>query len=493
MVEVLTKYLKDRFDKDPRKRANVHAYRGGYLPNERRATERALRESDIDCVVSTSALELGVDIGALDVCVLNGYPGTIADTWQRFGRAGRRTQPSLSVLVGTSNPLDQYVLGHPEFFEHATPEQARISPDHMLILYDHVRCAAFELPFKSDEQYAHQDVTDMLRYLEEQGLLIRDDQTWHWVDDSYPANSVSLRSVAEGNFTVIDTTDGASRIIAEVDYAAAPLTLYEGAIYLLQAKPWQVERLDWEGRKAYVKETRAGYFTDAIDYTHLKVLDRFSTDERAHRETGWGEVHLARRVAGYKKIKYYTHENVGYGDVTLPDHEMHTTAVWWQFEMAELVRQFADRFSVLEAVNGAAYALHHAARVLMMCDLRDLGRSVGDADGNPLPELGSPTDPPSEHRINRTLHGIFNPTIFLYDNYPGGIGLSEPLHDQRHDLAQMTADIVRSCRCTVGCPACIGPVVAESIDTDRETRHAEARASPKALGLRLLEMVASQR
>ncbi len=285
MVEVITKYLKDVFDRDPRRPPRVLAYRGGYLPSERRAAEQAMRAGRVDLVVSTSALELGVDIGALDVAILNGYPGTVAATWQRLGRAGRRQRPSLGVLVATSDPLDQYLMRHPEFFFGASPEQARIHPDQLLILLDHVRCAAFELPFRDGETFsgpeADADLGEMLGYLRDEGVLQRQGDQWFWVADSYPANAVSLRSVAEGNFVVIDTTGGAQTIIAEVDWTSAPSTLYPGAIYMIQSQPYQVERLDWTGRKAFVTRTRADYYTDAIDYTRLKILDRFEARQTA--------------------------------------------------------------------------------------------------------------------------------------------------------------------------------------------------------------------
>jgi DEAD/DEAH box helicase domain-containing protein len=209
MVEVLTKYLKDVFDADPRRPARVAAYRGGYLPGQRRETEKALRAGSVDCVIATSALELGVDIGSLDVCVLNGYPGTIAATWQRLGRAGRRMRPSLGVLVATSQPLDQYIIRNPEFFFGSSPEHARIDPDQLLILLDHVRCAAFELPFRRGDRFGTENLEELLGYLEEHGVLHREEDTWHWTEDSYPAQSVSLRSVAEGNFVVVDATGGA--------------------------------------------------------------------------------------------------------------------------------------------------------------------------------------------------------------------------------------------------------------------------------------------
>lgn len=211
MVEVLTKYLKDVFDNDPRKPVRIAAYRGGYLPTQRRSTEGALRAGDLDCVVATNALELGVDIGGLDVCILNGYPGTIAGTWQRLGRAGRRNRTSLGVLVATSDPLDQYIVRNPTFFTGASPEHARIAPDQLLILMDHVRCAAFELPFTADETFGGESLVEMLAHLEEQGVLHREENRWHWMADSYPASSVSLRSVADGNFVVVDTTGGKQR------------------------------------------------------------------------------------------------------------------------------------------------------------------------------------------------------------------------------------------------------------------------------------------
>jgi len=482
MVEVLTKYLKDVFDADPRKPARVAAYRGGYLPTERRRTEKALRTGDIDCVISTSALELGVDIGGLDVCVLNGYPGTIAATWQRLGRAGRRNRPSLGVLVASSQPLDQYVVRNPEFFLGASPEQARIDPDQLLILLDHVRCAAFELPFRRGERFGKENLEELLDYLQEHGVLHREGDTWHWTADSYPAQSVSLRSVAEGNFVVVDITGGGKRVIAEVDYSSAAETLYEGAIYMVQAQPYQVEKLDWVGRKAFVTQPQADYYTDAIDYTRLKILDDFERDHSARSEVTRGEVHLVRRIPGYKKIRYYTHENVGYGNINLPDQEMHTTAVWWQLAPAVLDECFASRQQALDGFLGAAYAMHHVAALIVMSEPRDLGRAVGDGDGTWFATVGvngrgqlraadgSERDPEGESR--------FRPAVFLYDNYPGGVGLSAPLYDQRTRVIEGAARLIRDCGCKYGCPACIGPILASD----------EQRGfSPKAAALTVLE------
>lgn len=464
MVEVLTKYLKDVFDKDPRKPAKVAAYRGGYLPTQRRATEKQLRKGGIHCVISTSALELGVDIGALDVCVLNGYPGTVAATWQRLGRAGRRHRPALGVLVASSLPLDQYIIRNPDFFLGASPEHARIDPEQLLILLDHVRCAAFELPFKQNDKFGQQNVLEMLEYLQQEGVLHQEKEHWHWTADSYPANSVSLRSVAEGNFVVIDISQGGKQVIAEVDFSSAPETLYEGAIYMIQANPYQVETLDWEGRKAFVSRTRADYYTDAIDYTKLKILEDFERHEQAQASVSQGEVHIVRRIAGYKKIRYYTHENIGFGNINLPDQEMHTTATWWTLNPSTLEENFPNRQQALDGFLGAAYAMHHVAALRLMSETRDLGRAVGDGDAKWFATVGSNGRGTIKNTEGEELapnaQGRFRPSVFLYDNYPGGVGLSSPLFAQREAIVLDALAMVAQCECAHGCPSCIGPILA---------------------------------
>ena len=486
MVEVLTKYMKDAFDKDPRNPARVAAYRGGYLPTERRAMEKKLREGDLDCVVSTSALELGVDIGALDVCVLNGYPGTIAGTWQRLGRAGRRQRTALGVLVASSLPLDQYIIRNPEFFLGASPEQARIDPDQLLILLDHIRCAAFELPFRDGDVFGKEALNEMLAYLQEHGVLHHEGGQWHWMEDSYPANSVSLRSVAEGNFVIIDTSGGAQTVIAEVDFSSAPETIYEGAIYMVQSAPYQVERLDWEGRKAFVTRTRADYYTDAIDYTRLKILEEETKLSRGgDSSVARGEVHLVRRIVGYKKIRYYTHENIGYGHIDLPDQEMHTTAVWWQVNPAALDAAFASRQQALDGFLGAGYALHIVAAMRMLSEPRDLGRAVGDGNAEWFATIGASGRGQMRNSDGEAVDPMalqrFTPTLFLYDNYPGGIGISAPLFDNREDVVTGAQALVDACECAHGCPSCIGPILASD----------EARGySPKALALQVLGLLA---
>ncbi|NII11490.1 DEAD/DEAH box helicase [Oleiagrimonas sp. C23AA] len=486
MVEVLTKYLKDVFDHDPRKPARIRAYRGGYLPTERRAAERAMRAGEVDGIVSTSALELGVDIGSLDVVVLNGYPGSVAGTWQRFGRAGRRQQAALGVLVASSDPLDQYLVRHPEFFEGAPPEHARIHADQALILLDHIRCAAFELPFRAGDRFGEEAAEPWLQVLAEDGVLHPENGRFEWIADSYPANAVSLRAVADGNFVVVDRTGGRQTIIAEVDFSAAPLTLYEGAIHMIQSVPYQVERLDWDGRKAYVTRTHVDYYTDAIDYTKLKVLEHFESAPAGRGDAHQGEVHVVRRVSGYKKIRYYSHENIGYGPVNLPDQELHTTAVWWQLPQRVLEAAFASRHEALDGFLGAAYALHIVATMAVMAEAQDLQKAVGSgdgawfvsADGNGRGQLRG-----EGGRMEEVPEAApFVPTVYLYDAFPGGMGLSDPLYQRRDEILAKAVSLVARCDCASGCPACVGPVLAAD----------EGEATPpRVLAARVLDLLSA--
>ncbi|MCU0226694.1 MAG: DEAD/DEAH box helicase, partial [Bryobacterales bacterium] len=242
-TEVLTKYLKDAHDRGPLPNQAIRGYRGGYLPKERRAIEKALRDGEIRAVVSTNALELGIDIGSLDAVLLAGYPGTIASTWQRAGRAGRRNSASLSVLVASSAPMDQFIIEHPEYFFGRSPERAAVNPNNLEILLSHLKCAVFELPVKPGERFGGQDAATLCQFLQEFGFVHPSGDSWHWIADSYPADTVSLRAVTSDNFVVIDVT-GHAKVIAEVDFPSALTTLHEKAIYLHEARQYQVERFD---------------------------------------------------------------------------------------------------------------------------------------------------------------------------------------------------------------------------------------------------------
>ena len=449
-TEILTTYLKDDFEGPPGTRDQIRGYRGGYLPQRRREIEKGLREGSVRAVVSTNALELGIDIGALDACVMAGYPGTIAATWQRAGRAGRRSGRSAAVLVASSAPLDQFVVRNPSYFFDAAPERALINPDNLHILVDHVKCAAFELPFTTSEQYGRHDVQEVLGVLQESGFIHRadgeegGDGVWQWTNESYPADAVSLRSISSDNFVVIDTTDG-SDVIGETSFTSGPATLHEKAIYLVEGVLYQVEKLDFEGRKAYVRRIDCDYYTDAITYTKVTVLDTFAADAPGSH----GEVHVSSRVVGFKKIKFYTNENVGSGELDLPEQQMHTTAYWLTIPatvMASLPFASDDR---RDGVVGLSFAMRQVAQLLLMCDRQDIGISIGSGNEGDSPDLTRTGEPV-------TLSD--EPRIFIYDNYPGGIGFSEPLFAMDDELRRRTRDLIAGCECQNGCPTCVGPI-----------------------------------
>jgi DEAD/DEAH box helicase domain-containing protein len=452
-TEILTTYLKDDFGGQPGTSEQIRGYRGGYLPQRRREIEKGLREGAVRAVVSTNALELGIDIGALDVCVMAGYPGTIAATWQRAGRAGRRSSRSAAVLVASSAPLDQFVVRNPSYFFDAPPEHALINPDNLHILVDHVKCAAFELPFTTTEQYGKHNVQEVLGVLEESGFVHRtgpaeagphEDGTWQWTNESYPADAVSLRSISSDNFVVVDTTNGAD-VIGETSFTSGPPTLHEKAIYIIEGTLYQVEKLDFEGRKAYVRQIDCDYYTDAITYTKVTVLETFASNP----EKNHGEVHVSSRVVGFKKIKFYTNENVGSGELDLPEQQMHTTAYWLSVPkrvMAALPYASDDR---RDGVVGLSFAMRQVAQLLLMCDRQDIGISIGTG------EQGEDTD---LTRMGMPSKLSEDPRIFIYDNYPGGIGFSEPLFQMHENLLARTRELIAGCECQHGCPGCVGPV-----------------------------------
>jgi DEAD/DEAH box helicase domain-containing protein len=438
-TEVLLKYLKESSERAPYPRETIRGYRGGYLPRERRQVERELREGTIRAVVATNALELGIDIGSLDAVVMAGYPGTIASTWQRAGRAGRRQNTSLTVMVASSAPLDQYIVEHPEYFFERAPEQACINANNLEVMLGHVKCAVFELPLRDGEKFGPHETSGMCELLRDQGFTHHSGGAWHWTSDTYPADAISLRAVSSDNFIVIDMTSG-NDVIAEVAFPAALTELHEKAIYLHGAKQFQVEKLDYEQRKAFVREVDCDYFTDAIEYSRVKALEEFAGAPLPRcARAAYGDVRVNRQVVGFKKIKFYTMENIGAGKLSMPEQEMHTTAFWIRFSEPFLASfpgyTPSDRQNGLSALG---HVLRTVASLLLMCDPRDLGVAVSEdvSEGQPR----------------------YEPDLFLYDMYPGGIGQSEPLFRQRERLLDMAARLIEQCPCPEGCPSCTGPI-----------------------------------
>src|SRR5205085_1310697 len=315
----------------------VRGYRGGYLPNRRREIEQSLRAGEVLGVVSTNALELGVDIGHLDVALLAGYPGTIASLWQQAGRAGRRSGPSAAILVATSAPLDQFMVTHPDYLFGTPPEHARVNPDNPFILANHLKCAAFELPLVADEPFGQTDVRKLAAALED------------------------------------------------------------------------------EEKVAYVKRVNVDYFTDAVSAKGVWILQRFEGREQAGSVAEQGEVLVAEKVVGFKKIKLGTMENVGSGEVELPQQEKQTTSAWLTVPPATLERVSRSREEMIDGLRAVSYLLHHLAPIFLLCDIRDLGSWLGDT--TPAETGAVATRESAKQRLMQAER--FNPTIYLYDAHAG--------------------------------------------------------------------------
>jgi DEAD/DEAH box helicase domain-containing protein len=430
-VEILLSYLRQKIKSRPGQDSGIRGYRGGYLPRERRAIEEGLRSGEIKGVVSTNALELGIDIGQLEACIITGYPGSIASTWQQAGRAGRRSGLSLAILVASSAPLDQYLVTHPDYFLGRSPEHALINPDNLIILTNHVRCAAFELPFREGERFGRAAVEEILQFLTEEEVLYHSDGRFHWMEDSFPAEEISLRSASSENVVIIDTTPPHDQVIGEVDRFSAPMLVHEEAIYMHGGQQYQVEKLDLEEKKAFVRQVSVNYFTDANLSVDLRVLEVF--EEAASKVIrSWGEVRVNALVSIFKKIKFHTHENIGSGHLKLPEMEMHTTAFWLSFPEGSLQEMLPS--SVQSGLIGLSYLAARIAPLFLMGDPRDL-KAVCQVKA-PFTDL---------------------PTLYLYDNYPGGVGYSQALYTAWQDIFHAARQIIYDCRCEDGCPSCIGP------------------------------------
>ena len=432
-VEVMLSYL--RQDLAPRLDAaqRVRGYRAGYLPLHRREIEAGLRSGEITSVVSTNALELGIDIGSLQTAILVGYPGTIASTWQQLGRAGRRSG-SVGVFVASSSPLDQFIVRHPEYFLSSDPEEGLIDPDNLLLLAGHLQAGLFELPFEDQERLGRADVHELLELFEEDGSASRSGGRWFWSRQAFPADEIHLRRIAADNVVIIDTSQPRPKVIGEMDQFTAPVLLHEEAVYLHEGAQYHVERLDWEEKKAYVHPVEVDYYTDALAAVTVQVLDTFSAPEPGGGlSRNHGELKITALASMFKKIRFHTHENIGSGPIHLPEQTLHTTGYW--ITVDEELWTALGRETLEAGLQGVAHSLRHVASIRLMCDPRDLGA---------VAEVRSATT-----RL---------PTVTVYEVYPGGVGYSQRMYELHHDLLENAAALVRECPCLAGCPSCIGPL-----------------------------------
>ena len=450
-VEVILSGLRESLRESYGPRTRVRGYRGGYLPTERRAIEAGLRTGEVLGVVSTNALELGVDIGALDVAILAGYPGSVAGTRQQAGRAGRRLGTSVAVLVASASPVDQYVVHHPEFLLDHAPEEARIDPDNLHVLLAHLKAATFELPFTPGETFGPNAVDELLAFLAEVGHVhAGDDGRWYWSSENFPASEISLRTAAPENVVIIDTTPDRPRVLGEVDLFSAQVLVHQHAIYMHESIQYHVDRLEWGERKAYVHRIDADHYTYANRAVTLKTLDIHASAPVPGGRREHGEVMVASLVTFYKKLKFGTDENVGWGPIDLPELELQTTAYW---AAAAGLQGSWRRHELDVALLGAGRALQTVASVLLMVDPRDLGL---------VTQVRSP-------------HSEV-PTVYLYEAVPGGVGMAERLWQRHDELIEGAAGLVASCDCEHGCPSCTGPRPAGG----------EADLDARRLALRLL-------
>ena len=441
-VEIILSHLQELV-KNQLGTKSIRGYRGGYLPKQRREIERGLREGDILGVVSTNALELGVDIGQLQVCVMTGYPGSVASTWQQAGRAGRRHGEALILMVASSTPIDQYIVQNPEYFFDRSPESARINPENLIILVDHLKCAAYELPFNENEEFGPLDVKEILEYLVEERVIHQNGDKFYWANQSFPAGNISLRSASQENVVIVDQSETANvKIIGEMDRFSAMTLLHDEAIYLHEGVQYQVEKLDWEHKKAYVREVDVEYYTDANLAVQLKVLEIDKTVNRKESTLNYGDVTINILPSIFKKIKLTTFENIGSGPIYLPEEELHTSATWLEFKQTDTA--LAEK-TLEQLLQGIANVLGHVAPIHVMCDRNDI---------HVVAQI-------------KAAHTQL-PTIFLYDHYPGGIGLAEDVYKRFDHVRDAAKNLIRNCPCKDGCPSCIG--------TEIEGIHAKNRS-----------------
>jgi DEAD/DEAH box helicase domain-containing protein len=428
-VEMLVTYMQE-LTKKKLFDSSVMGYRGGYLPSERRKIEKGLRDGSIKTVVSTNALELGIDIGQLQACIMTGYPGNIASAFQQAGRAGRRQEDALIIYVAQSVALDQYIIENPDYLLGQSPEEGRIHPDNMFILMDHLKCASFELPFSLTETYGEFEVQQLLEFLEAEGVLIKTSDRWHWMTERFPASDVSLRSAAQENVVIIDKTiPKGTIVIGEMDRFSAMTLLHEEAIYIHQGTQYQVEKLDWEEKKAYVTEVDVDYFTDANLAVELKVMNEDETSTAKNGVCSYGDIAVLAIPTIFKKIRFGTHDNIGSGPISLPATELHTSSTWYSFD----VPKGWSESELTDAMTGAAYAIQSFIPLFVRCDRTDI---------HVVPQV-------------KAVH-TDKPTFFIYDSYPGGIGLSEKIYTRWDSLFQQAKDHIKACSCKAGCPICIG-------------------------------------
>ncbi len=450
----------------------IRAYRGGYLPNERREIEQDLFAGRLRGVAATNALELGIDVGSLDVTILAGYPGTIASTWQQAGRSGRRHDESLAMLLASNDPVDQYLLRHPEYFFAQSPEHAVVDPENPYVLAKHLKAAAFELPLVEDDVPRFGALTtELIQVLADEGELAEEDGTYYFAGGQNPAVGVSLRHMSDNTFSILlekKSDDGGKpdfEVIANVDAISAPELVYPEAVYLHDGESYLVRELDLDGKVARVERRETDYYTQAVLESNVQIIrPRATSDALPTASLAYGEVDVAWQTVAFKKIKFGTRENICLGPVDIPAQNLETTALWLTPSDDVRTAMKLSKLRTSEGVVGLRNLAVVALPMVAMCDSRDLGAVVDSKN------------------LGRT-------TLILYDRYPGGLGYSEQGFHHIDALLAICHEMVDGCPCTEGCPSCVGlPNLRPAIHSDPDLARGWPMPS-KAATIRLLDLL----
>jgi DEAD/DEAH box helicase domain-containing protein len=493
----------------------IRGYRSGYLPHERRTIESGLRNGEVRAVVATNALELGIDIGSMGASILAGYPGTIAATWQQAGRAGRGNEISLAVLITSPNPLDQFLAHHPDYFFGRSPEQALINPDNPLILLGHLRCAAFELPFQERDSYGRVPSALLKEYL---AVLVDSQDLYHsgskyfWMADRYPADDISLRSASANRVLLQIPNEEGWRTIGEVDVESATWMVHPQAVYMHEAQTYLVDELDLERNIAHLHPLEIDYYTEPQSETIVQLVEQHASAMVRGTEKAHGEIQVTTQVKGFRKVKWFTHEHLAQGELSLPPSDLFTTGYWLALS-EQTVASLRDKGLWANDPNqyGPAWDLIRQrvrARDNFRCQLCGKPENERSHDVHhkipfrsfPSPELANQMDnlvtlcPSCHHRVETAVRirtgltglayvlgnlapfflmcdsrdlGIHSdpqsslanggPAVVLYDQIPAGIGFSERLFELHDELVTRAYELVSRCECSDGCPSCVGP------------------------------------
>lgn len=432
VAELIYRYARDHLrESAPSLADRIRPYRAGFLPEERRAIERALFSGELAGVVSTSALELGIDVGSLDASVLVGFPPTISSTWQQVGRAGRKGHPALSIVVAYDDPVDQYLMRHPEYFFGQSPEAAVIDPGNPYLLASHLACAAYELPLlSSDSELLGEGSDGVAEALEEDGQLRTLDGRRYWASAEFPAARVSLRALSEDTFTIVDGTR-ANAVVGTVDAISAPELVYPGAIYLHEGESYFVRKLDLEQKTAVVEPRVVDYYTQPVLDTNLLVRGETRRRELAGEPIVLGPATVSWATVAMKKIRFYSLDAIGYRPLDLPRLKLETVATWIAPSRAIRSRLAAGGWKPVEALAGVRNLAVTVLPFLAMCEPADIGGVV-------------------DHK------NLGQPALFLYDRYPGGLGFCEQAFHRFEELLEACFRMVCECPCDSGCPSCVG-------------------------------------